>query len=314
MALLLPMQSSAETFKLGIISALLDVGSLIALEKGDFKQENIDIDVQQFKSTADATQALSIGAVDVIASGVGIAIFNARARHIDLSIVASAGNNTPGHGTVSLVLRRDLIDSRRYKSPADLKGLTLSTAIAAPPQWFAATLAKNAGIDPRDINFVALGIANTVASMEHKSSDGGCVNEPYATQLIERGDGVRVASIDQLFPNSPAGYLLYGPGLSKNPDAANRYMVAYIKGMRAYAAAFGPTQQDLAEISKILAKYRIEITPDTPSLGVPDDLAPSLADIDQFLDWSVAMGNLKEKPDPRTLVDDRFRQYALGHL
>ena len=312
--ILLPMTARAETYKLGIISALLDVGSLIALEKGYFHDENIDVSINTFGSTADATQALSIGAIDVLSSGVGIAIFNAHARHVDLSIVASAGNNSPGHGTVSLVLRRDLVESGRYKTPADLKGLTLSTAIAAPPQWFAASLAKNAGIDPKDISFVALGIANTVASMARKSSDGGCVNEPYATQLVERGDGVRVASIDQTFPNSPAGYLLYGPALIRNTDAGNRYMIAYIRGMRAYRDAFGPDHRDLAAISDILAKYKIPITPGTPSLGVPEDMAPSLAFMDQFLDWSLAMGNIHEKPDPKTLIDDRFRIDALAHL
>jgi NitT/TauT family transport system substrate-binding protein len=309
--LFLSATAHAETYKLGIISALIDVGSLIAKEKGYFQQQNIDVDVNTFGSTADATQAISVGAIDVLASGVGVAIFNARQRHIDLSIVAGAGNNSPGHAIVSLVLRRDLIDSGRYKTPADLKGLTLSTGIAAPTQWFAATLAQNAGTNPRDINFVALGIANTVANMAHKASDGGCVNEPFATQLVDKGDGVRVASIDQTFPGSPAGYLLYGTALSKNLDAGTRYMIAYIHGMRDYRDAFGPNHKDLEGVSAILAKYKIQITPATPSLGVPDDMAPSLAFIDQFLDWSVAMGNLRDRPDPAVLIDDRFRLAAL---
>jgi hypothetical protein len=88
-------------------------------------------------------------------------------------------------------------------------------------------------------------------------------------------------------------------------------MIAYIHGMRDYRDAFGPNHKDLAGVSAILAKYKIQITPATPSLGVPDDMAPSLAFIDQFLDWSVAMGNLRDRPDPAVLIDDRFRLAAL---
>ena len=308
----------AETpvkLRLGIISALFDAGSLIAIEKGYFRAQGLEVDVKAFAGSADANQALSIGAIDVLQSGIGVAIFNARLRHIDMSIVASAGNNTPGHGTIALVLRKELIDSGRYKGPADLKGLRLSTGLGAASQWLTVELARTAGIEEKDISFVGLGIGNTVSAMVNGAADGGSVNEPFATLLVERGNGVRIASIDQTYPDFPAGYLIYGPALTKKDvEAGRRYMVAYLKAMNDYRDAFGPDKRDTAAIVAILAKYNIQITPETPSLGIPDDMAPSFAFVDKFLDWQIAKGNIRTRVDPLSLVDDRFRQYALQQL
>lgn len=301
--------------RLGIISALFDAGSLIAIEKGYFREQGLEVEVKTFPSSSDANQALSIGAIDVLASGISVAIFNARLRNIDMSIVASAGNNTPGHGTISLVLRKDLLESGRYKGPADLKGLKLATGVTAPSHWFVAMLANEAGVNDKDISFIGLGIANTVAAMNNKAADGGSVNEPFATLLVEKGNGVRIASLDQKFPNFPAGYLIYGPTLTKkNVDAGNRYMVAYMKGMQDYRRAFGPDKVGTGEIVSILRKYNILVTPETPAAGIPDDFAPSFEWVGQYLDWQIKNGNIRSKPDPQSLVDDRFRLFALQHL
>jgi NitT/TauT family transport system substrate-binding protein len=301
--------------KLGIVSALFDAPSLIAFEKGYFREQELDIEVRRFPGSSDANQALSIGGIDVIQSGISPALFNSRLRNIDMSIVASAGNNSPGHGTMGITLRKDLVDSGRYKGFADLKGLKLSTGVGGPAQWFVVELARDAGIDDKSISFVSLGLANTISAMVNGAADGGSVNEPFATLLVEKAGGVRVASIDQKFPDFPAAYLIYGPALTKtNVDAGQRYMMAYFKGMRDYQHAFGPERQGTNEIIAILEKYNILVTAETPSLGIPDDMAPSFAFVDKFLDWQIAIGNVREKIDPHSLVDDRFRQYALRQL
>src|SRR5260221_3796534 len=307
--------SATIKLRLGIISALFDAGSLIAIEKGYFREQGLDVEVKVFPGSSDANQALSIGAIDVLASGISVAIFNARLRNIDMSIVAGAGDNTPGHGIISLVLRKDLLESGRYKGPADLKGLKLATGITAPSHWFVASLASEAQLSDKDVNFIGLGIANAVVAMNNKAADGGSVNEPFATLLVEKGNGVRIASIDQKYPNFPAGYLIYGPTLTKkNVDAGNRYMIGYLKAMRDYRLAFGPEKIATADIVAILQKYNIMITSDTPSAGIPEDCAPSFEWVNDYLDWQLKSGNIRSKPDPRSLVDDRFRLFALEAL
>jgi len=308
-------RAEPDKVRLGIISALFDAGSLIALEKGYFASQGIAVEVRTFPTSADANQALSIGVIDVLGNSISTAMFNAKLRDIDMSIVAGAGQNAPGHGAISVVLRKDLITSGRYKGPADLKGLRLATGLTAPTQWLPVMMAAEAGVNEKSITFVGLGIANALAAMNNGAIDGGSVNEPFATLLVEKGDGVRIASIDQKYPNFPAGYLIYGPRLTKqNVDLGNRYMVAYLKGLHDYKMAFGPQKQSVDQIVEILRKYNILVTPDTPAPDISDDAAPSFAWVDAYLDWQMKSGNVRRKVDITSLVDDRFRQFALKQL
>src|SRR5260370_25990154 len=151
--------------------------------------------------------------------------------------------------------------------------------------------------------------------MNNKAAGGGSVNEPFATLLVEKGNGVRIASIDQKCPNFPACCLIYGPTLTKkNVDAGNRYMIAYLKAMRDYRLAFGPEKIGTAESVSILQKYNIMVTPDTPSAGIPDDCAPSFEWGNNFLHWQLKNREIRSKPDPRSLVADPLLLFALYAL
>lgn len=306
-----------ERFKvrMGIISALFDAPSLIALEKGYFNEEGLDVEVTKFATGADEYQAHATGIIDVATSSVNVALLNAKIREIDLSVVAGAGNNTSGHGFISVVLNKELVESGRYKGPADLKGLKMATGVTSAPHWVISEVARKAGLQKNDLKYVSLGFANVVAGITNGAVDGASVAEPLASLLIQRTNVVRVASVDEIFPNSPVGYLVYGPALTKdNVEAGNRFMVGYLKGVRDYGLAFGEAQTNKDEILSILKKYNIEILPDSPSLFIPEDGAPSLEWVDAFIDWQMEMGALRTRLDPQSIVDDRFRQAALIRL
>ncbi len=301
--------------RVGIIGALFDSGSLAASSKGYFQDEGLDVEIVSFPSSAEASQAVGIGQIDVFSGAPNAGLFNARSQGIDIRVVAGAGENSPGHGIISLVLRKDLLDSGRYKTAADLKGMKLATGIAQPSQWLGAAMAANAGLGPKDVDFVSLGFANTIAAMSNKAVDGGSVNEPFATLLIEQAGGVRVASMDKFKPRFPAGYLLYGTSLTKiNREAGRRYLVAYLRGLRDYKLAFGPEKKSTADVVALLKKYNVVVTPETPSMGVPDDGAPSFAGVSDFAGWLQLTGTIQKPPDLKGLVDDSFRQYALPQL
>ena len=90
------------------------------------------------------------------------------------------------------------------------------------------------------------------AALANKAIDGGSVNEPFATSLIEQAGGVRVASMDKFRPRFPAGYLLYGTSLTKaNREAGRRYMIAYLRGLHDYKLAFGPEKKNTADVFEL---------------------------------------------------------------
>ena len=311
----LPTLAQPQKIRVGIIAAMFDAISLIAAEKGYFREQGLDVEIKAFPGSGDAAQALAIGALEVLASGPNPMIFNSRQRQIDLTIVASAGQHSPGHGSISFVLRRDLVESGRYKTPADLRGMKIASGLAAPSSWFISELARQHGVAEKDFEIVQLGLPNVVAGMGNRSIDGGCINEPHATQVLKRINGVRVMSMDQFRPNFPNGYLLYGAQLAKkNPDAGRRYMVAYLRALRDYREAFLGGGKGAPEIAALLKKHNMELTPETPMLDFPTDGAPSFIAVDELVAWHLRMGNIRQKPDLASLTDDSFRQHALAQL
>ena len=307
--------SPAVKVKLGIIRSLYDVGSLIADAKGYFREEGVELELATFPSAADSTQALSIGAIDALASSPSATIFNSRQRGIDMTIVAGAGQHSPGHGVISIVLRKDLVEGKRYRTAADLKGMKLATGVTSASHFLAVEYSRAAGLNEKDVEYVALGFGNLIAAMNNKAVDGGCINEPQATLMIERANGVRIVSSDRMKPNFPFGYLMYGTLLQKkNPDAGRRYMLAYLRGLRDYRLAFGPEKKDTADMIGILKKYDVIVTPAMPSLGLSEDGSPSFEKIGDFLEWHRSNGALRSIPDPKSVFDDSFRQYALAQM
>lgn len=299
----------------GIISAMFDAVSIIAAEKGYFKEEGLDVEVKAFPGSGEAAQALAIGAIDALASGPNPMIFNSRQRNIDLTIVATAGQHSPGHGSISFVLRRDLIESGRYKGPADIKGMKIASGLAAPSSWFVSELARRGGVSEKEFEIVQLGLPNVVAGLGNKSIDGGCINEPHATQVLKRVNGVRIMSMDQFRPNFPNGYLLFAASLTKkNPEAGRRYMVAYMRALRDYREAFITKKRNGADLVAILQKHNMTVLPETPMVDLPSDGAPSFVAVDELIEWHLKMGNIRSRPDLQALTDDSFRRFALQEL
>jgi len=298
--------------RVGIIAAMFDAISIIAAEKGYFRAEGLDVEIKAFPGSGEAAQALAIGALDALASGPNPMIFNARSRNIDLTIVATAGQHSPGHGSISFIMRRDHVESGRYQSPADIKGMKLAAGLAAPSTWFVSTLARQAGVTEKEFDIVQLGLPNVIAALGNRSIDAACINEPHATLVLKRINGLRIMSMDRFRPNFPNGYLLFGALLTKaRRDAGQRYMAAYLRALRDYRQAFiEPEAKGASELMGFLKQYNIEILPETPMLDFPADGEPSFTAVDELVQWHLRMGNIRFAPDLKALTDDSYLRYA----
>jgi len=305
--------SPAVTVKVGIIGALFDVGSIVAFERGYFKAEGLDVALQAFPGSAEASQAFAIGGIDALATGPNPMIFNAKTRNLKIAIVAGAGQHSPGHPGVSLILRKDVVESGRYKSPGDLKGMKIASGLLTPSNWFLEEYARRGGAPDNSVEIVPLGLPNTVEALANKALDGGCINEPFASLLLQKSNGVRVATIDQFAPNFPSGWLLFGSSLlTDNVEAGKRFMVAYLRGVRDYRDAYAGARRGRPAIIALLKKYDMLVTDATPSLGFPVDGKPSFTGVDAFARWQLAHGTIKQLPDLAALSDLRFLTYASG--
>ena len=222
--------------KVGIVNASSDVGFFIADKKGYFKQEGINVAFVPFDSAAKMVAPLGVGQLDVGGGSPSAGLYNAAARGIDIKIVADKGSTPPGYGFQPLLVRKDLVDSGRYKTLKDLKGMKI--AGSAPGSASTSTLneaLKKAGLKYADVERVFMAFPQHVLALQNKAVDAALTTEPSATRAIQSGAAVRVMGDDAIYPNHQLAVVLYsGNFIKSNPDAARGFMRAYLRAVRDY--------------------------------------------------------------------------------
>jgi NitT/TauT family transport system substrate-binding protein len=253
--------TAAETaqVRIGIARTMSDVGYYVADAKGFFRDEGLSVTMTPFNSAAQMMAPLGVGDLDVAGGTVSAGFYNSVARGINTKIVADEGSMKPGYGYSSLMVRKDLVDSGRFKTIADLKGKKV--AIAAPGTGTASALneaLKMGGLKYSDVDVVYVGFPEHLPAFLNKGIDAAMSNEPTMTLEIEQGAAVRIVGNDVSYPDQQTAVVFYSERFGKNRDAAERFMRAYVRGIRLYNDALkdghlaGPAA---AEIIPILTKY-----------------------------------------------------------
>ena len=259
LAAFLSVAHAADQVRIGIARTMSDSGYYLADALGFFRDEGIEVSLVEFKSAAQMIAPLGSGELDVGGGTVSAGLYNAVARGINLRIVADQASMKPGYGYSSLMVRKGLLDSGRYKSLADLKGMKV--AIGAPGTGTAAalnaTLARG-GLKYSDVEVVYLGYPEHLPAYRNKAIDASITNEPTMTRAIEAGAAVRIIGNDETYPDQQTAVVFYSDGFAQRRDLAARFMRAYVRGIRVYNDALkdghlaGPKADD---VIAVLTRY-----------------------------------------------------------
>jgi NitT/TauT family transport system substrate-binding protein len=241
----------------GALLSVSDASLLIADKKGYFRDAGIQVKFQNFDSAAQMIAPLGTGQLDAGGGAPSAGFYNAIARGIELKIVADRSRSGPGgYGLLPLVVRKDLVQNGKFKTFADLRGLKF-----AEPAKGTATIATivrllaKANLKYDDVQHVFLGFPEMVVALSNAGIDAALMLEPWGTQAVRSGFGVKIAGDDTWYPNQEIAVLIYaGDFTTKRPDVAKRFMVAYVKALRYYADALrgghiaGPNADDIIGI------------------------------------------------------------------
>jgi NitT/TauT family transport system substrate-binding protein len=235
---LLSSAQAADQVRIGIARTMSDSGYYIADALGFFRDEGIEVTLTGFKSAAQMVAPLGSGELDVGGGTVSAGFYNAVARGINLKIVADQASMRPGYGYSSLMVRKDLVDGGRYKTFSDLKGMKV--AIGAPGTGTAAALnatLKRGGLKYGDVEVVYLGFPEHLPAYRNKAIDASITNEPTMTRAIEEGAAVRIIGNDVTYPDQQTAVVFYADAFAKRRELAERFMRAYLRGVRGYKDA-----------------------------------------------------------------------------
>ncbi len=309
------------TLKVGTVNSTSDGGIFIAMEKGYFRDEGIDLDTENFQTAAQMIAPLGAGQLDVATGAVAAGLFNAVARDVPLKVVADKGSTpSPEWDFNALMVRKDLIDSGQVKDYADLKGLTIaSTSKGNSTEVDIASALEKGGLTLADINFVNMSFPDMVSAFANHAIDAGIVIEPFVSRIESQGTAVRWKGTTDFYGNQQVAVIMYGPAfVTERQDVARRFMIAYIRGVRDYNDAFGPKRQGRDEVVQILIKHTTVKDPKDYEQMRPAGLDPdgklNLDSMRRDLEYYERVGLVPTPVDLSKVVDTDFQEYALQVL
>jgi len=244
-SLLLAAPSGAQAPRMKVVlgvSGRPDQADLeLALKRGYFEKQGIDIETVQANTGQEMVPSLAANQLQVASGSPNAGLFNALNRGIDIRLVADFAHVGPkGDQTVSVMAREDLMEQSAIKSPADLKGRSVARGPGSGQitDMLFDTLFRQYGFTMTDVTMRDLTFADSLAAMGSKTLDAAFQVEPLVTTAVRRKIARVLVDGGSIIPGSELSIVYYSPEFARNKDAATKFMVAYLQGVRDYYDAF----------------------------------------------------------------------------
>lgn len=248
-----PGQVEKSKIKLGLLN-ILDVASVhIAIKKGYFKEEGLEIEPVIIQGGAAAIPGLISGSID-ITFGNWVSYFAAESQGAakdkgGLKLISD------GYQAKSDMFVIVAAPDSGIKSPKDLDGKTIAinTYKNIAELTAKATLEAN-DVDPSKVKFKELGFPDMEAAVKNKSVDAAFMVEPFIARS-HRGSGFTTVLDAASGPTKDipiGGYATTGDFASKNPNSVAAFQRAMAKGQKEAQdrSVVEPVLQDYAKIDK----------------------------------------------------------------
>jgi NitT/TauT family transport system substrate-binding protein len=223
------------TIHIGYLPILPSAPYFIAQEKGYFKEQGLEVELESFNSAAFMMPLLATGDLDFGAGQAGTELFNAIDQGLDISVVGGQSQETPGHGMAPFMVRKDLFDSGAITQPADLKGTNIAINVERGlSEYLVVEALSRGGLTLKDVNIVTMPFPDMNAAFANKAIDAAHMVQPLAGQAIKDGNAVMFINGDEFFENAQSGLLYFGKRIldPENREVGIRLLVAWLKAVR----------------------------------------------------------------------------------
>ena len=231
-----PASRAASSIQMGYIGVSSDAGIFIALDKGYFKEQGLELSLERLAAGADQMALLGSGHLQIASGGISPTLFNAVNRGLPVVVAADKGSLRKGFGFNVFVVRKALVDGGQFKDLSDLRGRVLGSNSPASPVAFQTSLIlKKGGLSVKDVKMEYMDFGDQPAAMANGKIDAAVMVEPFATATEARGIGKIVLPLDQIMLDFQTAVIFYNAQWARErPEDARRWMVAYVKALRYY--------------------------------------------------------------------------------
>ena len=300
---------------LGMLRLTSSAPLFIAMDKGFFADEGIEIEPQWFDAAHPIAVSTASSKVDVGATGITASLYNMAANGQKLGIVADKGREQKGYSSSALLVTSDSYNAG-VKTLKDLKGKRIGiTQKGSTFHYMLGRMLETQGLSLDDVEIVPLNkISAVMAALESKQIDGCILNEPNVTKVQKAGYGKLITQVGDVIPYQTSA-IFYSPDFMKKQDAAVRFMRAYNKACNYYyeAAVEKKDPKKLDEVVNIVAKY-VKAPAEDIKAGLPyidKDGKLLVSDIETQIKWYTANKMISGNLEAKDVANTSFLDEAL---
>jgi len=284
----------------------------IAMVRGYFEEQGVDLRREEFGSTADAILPLSTGALDVGSTTPNASFFNALARGVRIYLALAGSHVEPGTGGFPLVVRRGP-DGPVVASVADLRGKRVGqNQRGAINEWALERMLAGESLRLEDVEVVIMPFPDVLAGFGGGSVDAAILPDPLGTIAEERGLATRLLDADEYVAGAQVAAMSFSEQFARHEATARRWAVAYLCGVRDYmdAMEFGRDREAILAILGQASGFDPRLLQRAGYFPMRRDGRVNGEAIQSMLDWLVQRGYVPHKPDIAPLLDHRYADYA----
>ena len=295
------------TIATGTLSAEYVAPLQVALDKGEFKKEGLDVDLKVLP-TPDALPLLAKGDIDALWAAPEAAVMNGIKGGFDIKWVA--GNFSPDPKSKSglwVRLREDETANHVTMAGRRLGTMIGKGSVIAYPMEQA--LEKHGG-GLADIQYQQLGSADVLTALQNGGVDSAWLLDPVWRKV----DGKQgYAFLGGQPPGEPLGGMLYGRALLQDDvDAGVALLRAYIRTVNTYFASdYKQNAKFVTYLAKLL-KAEEPILKSTPSLRMDWEIRAGTTTRLQSAYEAQGVAEGDPLPESRT-VNRTLYEEAVGH-
>jgi NitT/TauT family transport system substrate-binding protein len=289
-----------DKVRVGVFPVSSTLPYFVALEKGYFKEQNIEPEMTRLIGGPPNVAAMIGNQIDAAAVLVTIEGMNANIKKPGVAMYISVNSQNRTYQMEQFVIRKGF----NATSLKDLKGAKIMSAPGPANVTMAKAALAAVGLKEGDYTIDQLDMGQHVNAMTAGTFDAGYTLEPNASTMRKMGVATTLEAgliANYVLGNPEANAFVGGCALTSDfikakPDVARRFTLAWHKAMDLI-------NTNPAEARKHLVKNTF--TPDDVVDTVPmvryfaakDLTAKDKADFQKFIDFSTQTGTLTEKVD-----------------
>jgi len=310
----MPGLSRAEHIKIGSVKST-NVGPVyIAIDKGYFAAEGLDVELVQFQAASPIAVAAASGDVDFGTTSTSGALFSLAGQGT-LRIIGGLYSEAPGFHNFALATSNRAWEAG-LKGYKDLAGHSVAvTTVGSPVHYSLALIAEKFGIDLGRIRVLPLqSIPNMVSAIKGNQADATIINSTSINPVLEQGSAHLIGWIGDETPWQTAVAFTTPKMIATRKATVDAFLRAFKKGTRFYHDAYtGPDERpkdgpNKVEATQIIAKYT-DLTPALVNQSiayVDSDARIDVKDIAHQIEWFESQRMLKDGITSYAVLDKNY--------